>query len=230
MRGSEGPKRQYCFQHPRPTSLPAVGGWGRRRQGHLLEGGEGARAVEGGRGRFPGRRERVWRFPRVPPRQMGPGLFVPGPQPPQGQMSPRGRGQGSRGRGQTSTPPQEGLRGSPRPRGATGRSRGSPGGVGPTGGSRLCLLCFPSLQAHPRLPLLSLPSLNLCPSSPRSLPPPLFSPPLTPFPELCLPSEMPPAQECWKALSGALGPLSSPPNNQTAPPHSQAAPEQNGLF
>lgn len=55
---------------------------------------------------------RVWPFPRVPPRQMGPGLFVRGPQPPQGQMSPRGRGQGSRGRGRTSTHPQEGPRGS----------------------------------------------------------------------------------------------------------------------
>lgn len=40
----------------------------------------------------------------VPPRQMGPGLFVPSPQPRQGQMSPRGRGQGLWGRSRTSTP------------------------------------------------------------------------------------------------------------------------------
>lgn len=59
----------------------------------LLEGaGAGFKAAGSG----------VWPFPRVPPRQMGPGLFVPGPQPQQGQMSPRGRGQGSRGRGRTS--------------------------------------------------------------------------------------------------------------------------------
>lgn len=48
---------------------------------------------------------RVWLFPRVPPRQMGPDLFVPGPQPPQGQMSPRGHGQGSGGWIWTSTTP-----------------------------------------------------------------------------------------------------------------------------
>lgn len=58
---------------------------------------------------------RVWPFPRVPPQQMGLDFFVSSLRPPQGQMSPRGRRHGSRGR----TGPQL----SPQPDGPQGRQR-----------------------------------------------------------------------------------------------------------
>lgn len=62
-----------------PPYIPAClcGGGSERRQGHLLEKDflleEGAGECSQPSG------SRVWPFPRVPPQQMGPGPFVPGP-------------------------------------------------------------------------------------------------------------------------------------------------------
>lgn len=60
-------------------------------QGHLLGWGR--------QRRFPGSSDSVWLFPRAAQQQMGPGSLSLGPPQPQGQMSPRGHGQGLWGRG-----------------------------------------------------------------------------------------------------------------------------------
>lgn len=141
---------------------------------------------EGGRGRFPGRRERGLVVPTGAPSADGPRALCPRSAAAARSNVTAGPRAGVKGAGPDFDPhpPSPGGPQGARGLGAWGRGQGRPRGVGPTGGSRI-------------FPLASKPALvprNWCPSSSRSLP--LHSQvPLTPFPEpglpRCLPSPLP---------------------------------------
>lgn len=107
---------------PLHTSLPV---WGWQRKETRSPVGEGLLTGGGGRGMFPALWEQGLAIPTGAPAADGPRPLCPWSALLQGQMSPRGRGQGSGGRRWTSTHPQEGPGGAGWGDGrATGRGSG----------------------------------------------------------------------------------------------------------